>query len=150
MADEFHEVALFGAGSGSQARFLGASLLGFRSNEKQRTRNKGEEDLGLRTDLPGIDETAQPFSATAGPPFSTLVLRREPCLGGDIATGRRYEYPVFLRSDQPLRGVTDGIDAFFPDVGLTTGHGRAALHVDGDYLLIVLLSHWSQWTNVHR
>lgn len=87
----------------------------------------------MRTDFLGIDETAQPFSATAVLPFPALVFGR----GAHLAEGktrRRYEYPIFLRSDQPLRGVADGIDdAFFLDVALAAGYsrGRTALHANG-------------------
>lgn len=96
----------------------------------------------MRTDLPGIDEMAQPLSATAGLPLSALVLRRESRLGVGEAARGRYEYPVFLRSDQSLRGVADGIDAFLLDVALPASYsrGRAALHANGDYLLIALPS----------
>lgn len=98
--------------------------------------------LDLRTDLLRIDETAPSFSATAVLPFSALVLQRGSHLGEGEAARGRYEYPVFLRSDQPLRGVADGIDAFFFDAALAAGYsrGRIALHANGDYLLIALLS----------
>lgn len=82
----------------------------------------------------GIDETAQPFLAVPG--FSAFVLQRESHLGiGEAARGR-YEYPVFLRSDQSLRGVGE----FFPDIALAARRGRTVLHANGDYLLIALLS----------
>lgn len=106
-------------------------------------RTKGEEGgRDLRTDLLGIDEMAQPFSAAAILRFSALVLQRESHLGEGKRARGRDEYPIFLRSDQSLRGVADGIDAFFLDIAGYSG--RTVLHADGDYLLIALLSLGSQ------
>lgn len=93
------------------------------SNEGVR---KGGEILNSRTDLLGIDGTAQPFSAVLR--LSALVLQRESRMGVGEATWGRYEYPIFLRSDQSFRGVAD---AFFPALVAGYSRGRAALHADG-------------------
>lgn len=148
MADEFHGFV--------RGPVRGSTSTALPSSDFDRTKSEGwdegEEDFGLRiTDLPGLDEMTQPFSATAGPPFPVLILRREPRLGEDVVAGRRYEYPVFLRFDQPLRSIADGTDAFFPDAALVVGHGRAALHANGDYLLNrASIARISQRTDVHR
>jgi len=111
-----------------RGRPIGTSFLGPRFEWKGNDGETGVEDPRLRTDLPGVVEAA--FTATAGLPFSALVLRRESRLGQDKAARGWYEYPVFLRSDQSLRGVADGIGAFFLDVALAAGYirRRAALH----------------------
>lgn len=92
---------------------------------------KGEGILldSTRTDLLGIDETVQLFSAMARLPFSTLVLRLKSRLWEDKMTRRRHEYPVFLRSDQSFRSVANGFE-FLPHVALIVvfSHGPSILH----------------------